>query len=125
MSNQGYAAVLSVPAPLATSGLASTALAVGVIAPMTIVWADGQPDDAYTPAAVALPCRSVYDGVSTTVDASTAVWLVVLSQGTAQPWLVKEADYATIGTLLAAQSGGEWAPYARIDGGAVQRMSQV
>ena len=121
MSSQGYCTTASIPEPLAHSGGGTSALRVVVASPITVVWADSMTDTI----AAATACVSVYDGASTSVDGSAFVWLVVLAHGSAHPWLVKESDYATIGTLLDARGAGEWAIHSRIDGDQCYRVAQI
>jgi hypothetical protein len=122
---RGYCTVLSLPMPFIRSGMATTALSVAVATPMTIIWSDGN-EDSWTPAETGgLPCVSVYDGTSQTVDATQNVWYVLLSHGYGTGLLIKEADLANAGTLVGALGGGEWAPFWRIDGGATYKISGI
>lgn len=125
MVAQGFCTTHSIPDPLAHSGGGTSSLQVGVASPLTVIWADGKPNDSYTPSgANGMPCLSIYDS-SATFDGGSFVWLIIFSQGTPNPWAVKESDYANLSTLVDAVHGGEWALYARIDGDQRYRIAQV
>ena len=118
MSAQGYATFQSIPFPLAHSGGGTSTLRAFLLAPLKVVWSDSVTDTYAAGAA----CVSIYDGTSTTVDGSTAVYLVVAVHGASALQLAKEADYTNLPTLVTT---GEWAVYARIDGDIAYRMPQV
>ncbi len=123
MASQDYACVRSLPSPLMHRGGGTSSLALALASPMQVVWASDASIDSF---AAGLQLTSLYDGVSTTFDGSTFVWLVVLVKGSKLVWVNHEADYGTLNTLVETVApGAKWAVYARVDGDQVYPLAQV
>ena len=120
MATPGFFTTQSLPSPYTHVGGGTAALSFALSSPLTLVWADGK-SDSYGANTQAV---SIYDRAAQ-VDGGSFVWLVVCVHGQATPFLVKEADGATIGTLVDSVGGGEWALYARIDGDQIYRIPQI
>lgn len=121
---QGFLTLRSVAKPFSVHQGGSTASTVTVDSLSTPVWSDGTVDAPYA-ATKPLGAISLYGG--STIDTSAFIWLLLALKGITQPVLLKEADFATVDTVLtsAGYSGATWGLLARIDGASIEKVPQV
>lgn len=120
-ASQNFATVLSLPQPLVWNGGGTTTFVVAVASPMQVVWADDGSIDRFN---AGLALTSVYDR-GTVMNGHDFAHLIVLVKGSSAIWTCHEADFSTLGTLVAAIGGSSYALFARCDGDQVYRLPQV